>query len=64
MITVREQRQPFVGGFGFGARARLLGYFIRADYAWGVEDMVVNNRSRFSEPRFLIPVLRDKYPIK
>lgn len=41
-ITVREQRQPLVGGFGFGARARILGYFLRADYAWGVEDMVVN----------------------
>jgi Tol biopolymer transport system component len=42
LITVREQRQPFVGGLGFGARARLLGYFIRADYAWGIEDMVIN----------------------
>lgn len=42
LITVREQRQPLVGGLGFGARARLLGYFIRADYAWGIEDMVVN----------------------
>ncbi len=42
LITVREQRQPLVGGIGFGARARLLGYFIRADYAWGIEDMVIN----------------------
>lgn len=42
MVTVREQRQPLVGGLGFGARARILGYFLRADYAWGIEDMVVN----------------------
>ncbi|MBK6346784.1 MAG: PD40 domain-containing protein [Bacteroidales bacterium] len=42
LITVREQRQPLVGGLGFGARARLLGYYLRADYAWGIEDMVVN----------------------
>jgi len=42
LITVREQRQPLVGGVGFGARTRLLGYFLRADYAWGIEDMVVN----------------------
>lgn len=42
LITVREQRQPVVAGLGFGARARLLGYFLRADYAWGIEDMVVN----------------------
>ncbi len=40
-ITVKVQKDPLVGGFGFGARTRLLGYFIRADVAWGVEDMVV-----------------------
>lgn len=40
-ITVREQREPLVGGYGFGLRSRLLGYFIRADYAWGVEDLVI-----------------------
>lgn len=42
-ITIREQREPIVGGFGIGARARILGYFVRADYAWGVEDMVVRD---------------------
>lgn len=41
-ITIREQRDPLVGGLGFGARARILGYFLRADYAWGIEDMVIN----------------------
>lgn len=40
-ITVKVQKDPFVGGFGFGARTRILGYFIRADLAWGVEDMIV-----------------------
>lgn len=25
---------PFVGGYGFGARSTLLGYFLRADVAW------------------------------
>jgi hypothetical protein len=40
-ITVRLQKEPVVGGFGFGARTRLLGYFLRADVAWGVEDMVI-----------------------
>ncbi|GAP43862.1 protein containing WD40-like beta propeller repeat [Lentimicrobium saccharophilum] len=42
LITIREQREPLVGGLGFGARTRLLGYFLRADYAWGIEDMVIN----------------------
>ncbi|HET9825735.1 MAG TPA: hypothetical protein VFP87_10380, partial [Chitinophagaceae bacterium] len=25
---------PFVGGYGFGARSTLLGYFLRFDAAW------------------------------
>jgi len=37
-IKIREQKEPLIGGFGFGARTRLLGYFLRADLAWGVED--------------------------
>jgi hypothetical protein len=37
-ITIDRQKNPFVGGFGFGARSRLFGYFVRADWAWGVED--------------------------
>jgi hypothetical protein len=40
-ITVKVQKEPIVGGFGFGARTRLLGYFIRGDVAWGVEDRKV-----------------------
>lgn len=37
-ITFDTQRDPLVGGFGFGLRSRLLGYFLRVDWAWGVED--------------------------
>ena len=37
-IEVKVQSEPIVGGFGCGVRSRLLGYFIRADLAWGVED--------------------------
>lgn len=40
-IKVREQKEPLVGGFGFGARTRVLGYFLRADFAWGMEDRKV-----------------------
>ena len=35
---VHRQVEPFVGGFGLGLRASLLGYFLKLDYAWGVED--------------------------
>ncbi|MCC6839996.1 MAG: PD40 domain-containing protein [Flavobacteriales bacterium] len=40
-ITVRNQREPIIWGYGFGARARLLGYYMRGDWAWGVDDGVV-----------------------
>jgi outer membrane translocation and assembly module TamA len=29
-------------GNGFGARTSILGYFVRADYAWGFEDKEIN----------------------
>jgi len=44
MAIVHEQRDPIVEGMGFGLRTRLFGYFIRADWAWGVEDGIVQNR--------------------
>ena len=37
-VYLKSQREPIVGGYGFGLRSRLFGYFIRADWAWGVED--------------------------
>jgi hypothetical protein len=37
-ISVEVQKEPLVAGFGFGARAYLLGYFVRGDVAWGIED--------------------------
>lgn len=40
-ITLDANREPIVAGYGFGLRAQLLGYFIRFDWAWGVENMVV-----------------------
>ena len=39
-ITLYYQREPIVAGYGFGLRSRVLGYFIRADWAWGYEDGV------------------------
>jgi hypothetical protein len=44
IITLRNQREPIVGAYGFGLRSRLWGYFIRADWAWGVEDGIVQPR--------------------
>jgi len=38
VVHLDTNRQPLVMGFGFGARAQILGYFVRADWAWGVEN--------------------------
>ena len=43
-ITIDANRDPIVGGYGFGVRSQLLGYFIRLDWAWGVENMEVQPR--------------------
>ncbi|MFH0866206.1 MAG: hypothetical protein V1904_08420 [Bacteroidota bacterium] len=40
-VTITTQKEPVVAGYGFGLRTRLLGYFIRADWAWGVEDGII-----------------------
>lgn len=41
-ISVIRQKEPIVGGVGFGARIHMIGYFIRGDVAWGVEDYQIN----------------------
>jgi hypothetical protein len=40
-VILDSNVDPIVGGFGFGLRAQLLGYFVRADWAWGVENKYV-----------------------
>ena len=41
VITLNNQKQPIVGGYGIGLRTRLWGYFVRLDWSWGVEDNVI-----------------------
>lgn len=43
-VMVKRQVDPFVGGFGIGLRCSLLSYFLRFDYAWGVEDFRISNK--------------------
>jgi hypothetical protein len=43
-INVIKNVEPIVGGYGFGLRSRILGYFMRTDWAWGVDDGVVQPR--------------------
>jgi len=41
VITLKTQHDPIIGGYGFGLRSRLFGYFIRLDRAWAVQDGIV-----------------------
>ncbi len=43
-VILQKQIEPVVGGFGFGLRGRILGYFLKADWAWGIEDRNLNDR--------------------
>ncbi len=37
-IEVQMLKDPLVGGIGTGLRSKILGYFVRGDVAWGIED--------------------------
>lgn len=39
--TVTNFKNPFLIGYGAGARTMLFGYYVKFDYAWGVENNVV-----------------------
>ncbi len=40
-VTIDNNRDPIIYGFGGGLRSRILGYYVRADWAWGVDDGVL-----------------------
>lgn len=40
-ITINNQREPILASYGFGLHTRILGYFMRGDWAWGVDDGVI-----------------------
>ena len=37
----KNQKEPIIYGYGFGIRSRILGYYVRFDWAWGVNDGVI-----------------------
>ncbi len=40
-VIVDVQKEPIVAGYGMGVRTRLLGYFMRLDCSWGLNDWEV-----------------------
>jgi hypothetical protein len=43
-IIIDTNREPVVAGYGVGVRSQLLGYFVRLDWAWGIEDSKIRDR--------------------
>jgi len=43
-VTIKKQTEPIVGGFGGGIRFQLFGYFIRLDYARGIENYKIKDK--------------------
>ncbi len=48
ILNVNFFRDPIVAGYGLGARVLLFGYFLRLDYAWGIETRQIQ------DPRFYL----------
>lgn len=46
-VTYENINDPIVAGTGFGLRTTLLGYFVRADWGWGVENGVFSDKALF-----------------
>ncbi len=38
LVTVNYFRNPFIGGYGVGFRSKLFGYFLKYDFAWGIDN--------------------------
>lgn len=43
-VVIETRREPIVGGYGWGIRSRLLGYFMRLDWSHGWEDGKIQPR--------------------
>lgn len=42
-VKLNYFRDPIVAGYGGGVRTVLFGYFVRVDYAWGIETRIVQD---------------------
>jgi len=44
---VTNFRNPFLTGYGFGARSLLFGYYLKLDVAWGVKDNAISREPKY-----------------
>ena len=47
-ITIINQDDPIVAGYGFGLRSTVFGYYVRTDWAWGVVNGISSKKPMFS----------------
>ena len=40
-VILENQKEPIIYGYGGGLRSKILGYYLRYDLAWGVDDGVI-----------------------
>jgi len=52
-LNVRYFRNPLIMGYGAGVRTSVLGYLIKFDYAWGIEN------DQLQDPRFYFSIGAD-----
>lgn len=45
--TVNDFKNPWLAGYGAGLRTVLLGYYLKLDVAWGIEDFIVADKPKF-----------------
>ena len=43
IVNVKYFRDPLVMGYGFGLRSTILRYFVKVDYAWGIETSAIQS---------------------
>ncbi|MEZ0483454.1 hypothetical protein [Fibrella aquatica] len=46
-VTITNFQNPFLIGYGAGVRTMLLGYYVKFDYAWGIENKTVNSPTAY-----------------
>ncbi len=46
-VIYENINDPVVGGVGFGLRTTLLGYFVRADWGWGIQNGFISDKPLF-----------------
>ncbi|MHB8259632.1 MAG: TolB family protein [Bacteroidia bacterium] len=42
-VVINEPKQAIIAGYGFGLRTQILGYFVRVDFSWGIDNQVHKN---------------------